>query len=294
MDRERLGRQSLYQHNQQDRFPARNAASDLCRAAAFVATLAKTTASVAAQLAVKLPPLALGQRLAAARSCIGRGSVRFTTSFGLEDQAITHAITTNALDVDIVTIDTGRLFPETYDVWAQTEQRYGIRIQAVMPNRDRVEAFVGEHGINGFRASLQNRQTCCAIRKSEPLRRALVGAAAWITGLRAEQSQHRSNTPLAEIDEQHGLVKINPLADWSGQDVARYIADNRIPYNVLHDRGFSSIGCAPCTRAVRVGEPERAGRWWWEADQKKECGLHLRPAAAPQTAPSMTPERELA
>jgi phosphoadenosine phosphosulfate reductase len=222
------------------------------------------------------------------------GRVRFTTSFGLEDQAITHAIAANALEIEIVTIDTGRLFAETYDVWAQTEERYGIRIAAVIPDHDRLEVFVGERGINGFRRSLQNRQACCAIRKSEPLRRALVGASAWITGLRAEQSQHRRHTPLAEFDEQHGLIKINPLADWIARDVARYIADNRIPYNVLHDRGFPSIGCAPCTRAVRVGEPERAGRWWWEEDQKKECGLHLRPSATPETGPSMTPERELA
>jgi phosphoadenosine phosphosulfate reductase len=259
-----------------------------------VSKLARTPASVAAQLAGQLAPLALALRLAAVRSCIGRGSVRFTTSFGLEDQAITHAIATGALDVDIVTIDTGRLFPETYDVWAQTEERYGIRIRVVTPNRYRVEAFVGEHGINGFRASLQNRQTCCAIRKSEPLRRALAGADAWITGLRAEQSQHRRSTPLAEVDEQHGLIKINPLADWSGQDLARYVADNGIPYNILHDRGFPSIGCAPCTRAVRVGEPERAGRWWWEEDQKKECGLHLRPVATAQAASSILPEREFA
>ncbi|MEA2759664.1 MAG: phosphoadenosine phosphosulfate reductase [Methylobacteriaceae bacterium] len=220
------------------------------------------------------------------------GRVRFTTSFGLEDQAITHAIAANALAIEIVTIDTGRLFAETYDVWAQTEERYGIRIAAVIPDRDRLEVLVGEHGINGFRTSLRNRQACCAVRKSEPLRRALVGASAWITGLRAEQSQHRRHTPLAEFDEQHGLIKINPLADWIARDVARYVADNRIPYNVLHDRGFPSIGCAPCTRAVRVGEPERAGRWWWEEDQKKECGLHLRPSATPETGPSMTPERE--
>jgi phosphoadenosine phosphosulfate reductase len=222
------------------------------------------------------------------------GRVRFTTSFGLEDQAITHAIAANAIEIEIVTIDTGRLFAETYDVWAETKKRYGIRITAVIPDHDRLEVFVGEHGINGFRTSLQNRQTCCAIRKSEPLRRALVGASAWITGLRAGQSRHRRATPLAEFDEQHGLIKINPLADWIARDVARYVADNRIPYNVLHDRGFPSIGCAPCTRAVRVGESERAGRWWWEEDQKKECGLHLRPIATPEIGPSITPERELA
>ena len=259
-----------------------------------MATPAKASVAIAAQLAVQLSPLVLADRLAAARSCTKRGNVRFTTSFGVEDQAITHAIATNKLDIDIVTIDTGRLFPETYDVWAQTEERYGIRIPAVTPNRDRVEAFVREYGINGFRASLQNRQTCCAIRKSEPLRRALAGADAWITGLRAEQSQNRRGTPLAEFDEQHDLIKINPLADWNGRDVARYVANNRIPYNVLHDRGFPSIGCAPCTRAVRAGEPERAGRWWWEEDQKKECGLHLRPVAAAQAASSITPEREFA
>jgi phosphoadenosine phosphosulfate reductase len=259
-----------------------------------VATPAKASVAIAAQLAVQLSPLVLADRLAAARSCTKRGSVRFTTSFGVEDQAITHAIATNKLDIDIVTIDTGRLFPETYDVWAQTEERYGIRIPAVTPNRDRVEAFVREYGINGFRASLQNRQTCCAIRKSEPLRRALTGADAWITGLRAEQSPNRRGTPLAEFDEQHDLIKINPLADWNGRDVARYVANNRIPYNVLHDRGFPSIGCAPCTRAVRAGEPERAGRWWWEEDQKKECGLHLRPVATAQAASSITPEREFA
>jgi phosphoadenosine phosphosulfate reductase len=270
------------------------AASDLYRTAASVATPAKASVAIAAQLAVQLSPLVLADRLAAARSCTKRGNVRFTTSFGVEDQAITHAIATNKLDIDIVTIDTGRLFPETYDVWAQTEERYGIRIPAVTPNRDRVEAFVREYGINGFRASLQNRQTCCAIRKSEPLRRALAGADAWITGLRAEQSQNRRGTPLAEFDEQHDLIKINPLADWNGRDVARYVANNRIPYNVLHDRGFPSIGCAPCTRAVRAGEPERAGRWWWEEDQKKECGLHLRPVAAAQAASSITPEREFA
>jgi phosphoadenosine phosphosulfate reductase len=252
-----------------------------------------TLANAAAEIAAQLAPLTLPKRLVAASSSVN-GRVRFTTSFGLEDQAITHAIAANASDIDIVTIDTGRLFPETYDVWAETEKRYGIRIAAVTPDRDRLEPFVREYGINSFRASVQNRQTCCAIRKSEPLGRALAGASAWISGLRAEQSQHRRGTPLAEFDEQHDLIKINPLADWSASDVAGYVADNRIPYNVLHDRGFPSIGCAPCTRAVRVDEPERAGRWWWEEDQKKECGLHLRPVTPPQTVSSVAPEREFA
>jgi phosphoadenosine phosphosulfate reductase len=257
--------------------------------AVVVITLAKTTAVIAARLV----PVALPERLIVASSSVN-GRVRFTTSFGLEDQAITHALAANAIGIDVVTIDTGRLFPETYDVWAETEQRYDIRIEAVTPDRDQLESFVRRHGINGFRASLQNRQTCCAIRKSGPLRRALAGASAWITGLRAEQSQHRRATPLAEVDEQHGLIKINPLADWSARDVAQYVADNRVPYNVLHDRGFPSIGCAPCTRAVRVGEPERSGRWWWEEDEKKECGLHLNSAAPLQTSASITAEREFA
>jgi phosphoadenosine phosphosulfate reductase len=255
--------------------------------------IALTLTNTVAEIAAQLTPFNLRDRLVAASRAVN-GRIRLTTSFGLEDQAITHAIAANALDIDIVTIDTGRLFPETYDVWMETEQRYGIRIEAVTPDHDHLEAFIREHGINGFRTSVQSRQTCCAVRKSEPLRRALAGASAWITGLRGEQSQHRRATPLAEFDEQHGLIKVNPLADWSARDVTRYVADNRIPYNVLHDRGFPSIGCAPCTRAVRVGEPERAGRWWWEEDQKKECGLHLRPIVPPQADSSIIPQREFA
>jgi phosphoadenosine phosphosulfate reductase len=234
----------------------------------------------AKRLAAELQPLLLAERLHAARTFIGRGSILLTTSFGLEDQAITHAICAHAIDIEVVTLDTGRLFPETYDVWAETETRYSARIRCVKPERDRLrdrlEKFVSVHGINGFRTSLANRQHCCAIRKSEPLRRALAGARGWVTGLRAEQSHNRQDTSLVEFDKIHGLIKLNPLADWKAAEVARYIADNLVPYNVLHDRGFPSIGCAPCTRAVRVGEPERAGRWWWEEDQKKECGLHLR------------------
>ncbi|GAC1338472.1 MAG: phosphoadenylyl-sulfate reductase [Beijerinckiaceae bacterium] len=232
---------------------------------------------LAERLAAELQPLSLAERLRTTLAFVGHGPVRLTTSFGLEDQAITHAICSNAFDIELVTLDTGRLFPETYDVWAETEERYSLHIRCVTPDRDQLETFVTEQGINGFRASLANRQHCCAIRKSEPLRRTLAGANGWITGLRAEQSRNRQGTLLAELDELHGVIKVNPLADWKAADVARYIADNRVPYNVLHDRGFSSIGCAPCTRAIRVGEPERAGRWWWEEDQKKECGLHLRP-----------------
>ena len=222
----------------------------------------------------------LDARLAKIRSGIA-GRIVFTTSFGLEDQAVAHAIFTGGHDIDVVTLDTGRLFPETYDVWAATEQRYQRRIVAYAPETDAVEHLVVAQGINGFRHSVEARQACCGVRKVAPLRRALAGAAAWITGLRAEQSANRADVGFAEFDPAHGLVKVNPLADWMRRDVERFVADNAVPYNVLHDRGFPSIGCAPCTRAVRVGEPERAGRWWWEAEAKKECGLHLRPATDP-------------
>jgi phosphoadenosine phosphosulfate reductase len=180
---------------------------------------------------------------------------------------------------EIVTLDTGRLFPETYDVWAETEAAYGIRIRAYAPERRAEEAFVAAEGINGFRHSVAARQACCGFRKVEPLGRALEGAAAWITGLRAGQSANRADTPLAEADLDRGLIKVNPLADWSRAAVDAFVRTNFIPYNVLHDRGFPSIGCAPCTRAVRIGEDERAGRWWWEQESKKECGLHLHGTA---------------
>ena len=214
------------------------------------------------------------------------GRLVFTTSFGLEDQAITHAIFAAGVDsrIEFVTLDTGRLFPETYDLWARTEERYGRRIAAVVPGQTRLEALVAEQGINGFRRSVEARLACCSVRKVEPLRRALDGASAWITGLRAEQSLNRARVAVVESDKKHGLLKVNPLADWTRPDLHRYVADNDIPYNPLHDRGYPSIGCAPCTRAVRVGEPERAGRWWWEQETKKECGLHLRSPASQEHA----------
>jgi phosphoadenosine phosphosulfate reductase len=245
------------------------------------------TLGPAAALAAALASLEgtnLTWRLAAA-SCLVEGRLVFTTSFGLEDQAITHAICeADDLDlpVEIITLDTGRLFPETYDLWSLTEERYGRRIRAFAPDHDSLEALTAVQGINGFRHSVEARKACCRVRKVEPLGRALAGVAAWITGLRAEQSPDRAGVPLAVFDDTHGLLKINPLADWSRADLVRYVSDHDVPYNPLHDRGFPSIGCAPCTRAVRLGEPERAGRWWWEEEAKKECGLHLKlvPAAA--------------
>jgi phosphoadenosine phosphosulfate reductase len=239
--------------------------------------------ATAQRLAAGFAALDLNARLAA----VGReiaGPLVFTTSFGLEDQAIAHAIFTQGLPIDVVTLDTGRLFAQTYEVWSTTEARYGRRIRALYPERGAVEAFVAQHGIDGFRSSIEARQACCGVRKVEPLGRALAGASGWITGMRAEQSWERATTPYAAVDAARRLIKVNPLVDWLRERVVVYVHVHAIPYNPLHDQGFLSIGCAPCTRAVRPGEGERAGRWWWEEDAKKECGLHVKPRATSQAA----------
>jgi len=223
------------------------------------------------------PRLDLAGRLATVRREIS-GRIVFTTSFGIEDQAIADAIFGQELEIDVVTLDTGRLFSETYELWAETERRYGRRVRAVYPDSEKLEALVARQGINGFRASIEARQACCGTRKVEPLRRALAGAAAWITGLRGDQSRARASVSFAAAEEDFRLIKVNPLSDWTRERVVAHVRDRAIPYNPLHDRGFLSIGCAPCTRAVAPGEPERAGRWWWEREEKKECGLHPDPA----------------
>lgn len=198
----------------------------------------------------------------------------FATSLAAEDQAITDMIMRNRLPIPVVTLDTGRLFPETYDVLAETERRYGIRIQVFTPEREQVEAMVAEQGINLFYESVENRKRCCRVRKLEPLRRALAPYRAWICGLRREQSVTRTGVRVAEDDRANGLVKINPLAEWTEQQVWGYLAARQVPYHPLHDRGYPSIGCACCTRAVKRTEDIRAGRWWWEQPEHKECGLH--------------------
>jgi phosphoadenosine phosphosulfate reductase len=203
-----------------------------------------------------------------------QGRIVFTTSFGIEDQAIAHGILAQDLEIEVVTLDTGRLFPETYQVWALTEHRYSRRIPALYPDREAVESLIARQGINGFYTSVEARRACCDVRKVEPLRRALVGATAWVAGLRADQSADRTSIGFAAIDSDHGLIKVNPLFDWTRARVLSFIRAYDVPYNSLHDRGFASIGCAPCTRAIGPGEPERAGRWWWEHEEKKECGLH--------------------
>jgi phosphoadenosine phosphosulfate reductase len=230
-------------------------------------------ATIAGGFVERFAALDLFERLAAIRAEVP-GRVVFTTSFGLEDQAIAHAIFAQALAIDVATLDTGRLFPETYDVWAQTERRYGVRVVAFAPEHHAVEALTAGQGIDGFRSSVEARLDCCAVRKVAPLARVLDGSAAWITGLRADQSADRAQVPPALFDEQRGLLKVNPLFDWTRERAREFVRAHDVPCNTLHERGFLSIGCAPCTRAVMPGEPERAGRWWWEQSQKKECGLH--------------------
>lgn len=203
------------------------------------------------------------------------GKIVFTTSLGIEDQALTHAIRTQDLDVEIATLDTGRLFPETYDVWAKTEETYGFRIKPYYPQAAAIEALVADQGINGFYYGLDMRKACCNVRKVEPLARSLAGAQGWIVGLRGDQSDHRSHLRYVEFDAARGLIKASPLLDFTRDDVVAFCEANDVPVNVLHEKGFISIGCAPCTRAIKPGEPERAGRWWWESEDKKECGLHV-------------------
>jgi phosphoadenosine phosphosulfate reductase len=242
--------------------------------------------ATAQQFLAAFPELDLPQRVAMARRDID-GRVVFTTSFGIEDQAIADAIFTQDLDIDIVTLDTGRLFPETYQLWGRTEHHYGRRIRALYSDRARLEALVAQQGVNGFRTSVEARHACCEVRKVESLCRALSGAAAWITGVRADQSRTRASAAFASIDPRYQLIKLSPLLDWTRDRVAAYVHNREIPINPLHNRGFLSIGCAPCTRAVLPGEPERAGRWWWEHEEKKECGLHPdHPALARQRSPA--------
>jgi phosphoadenosine phosphosulfate reductase len=203
--------------------------------------------------------------------------VCFSTSFSLEDQVIAHYLLANELPVSIFTLDTGRLFAETYSVWSQTNEKYQTSIRGYYPESKLLGAFVQEKGPNAFYASVENRKACCFIRKVEPLRRALSGQAVWITGLRSAHSPERKDLRLLEWDPANAVTKYNPLLDWTTEAVRAFVEEQDIPYNPLHDRGFVSIGCAPCTRAIRPGEDFRAGRWWWEENGRKECGLHAKP-----------------
>ncbi len=204
------------------------------------------------------------------------GKVVFSSSLGYEDQVITDFILKNKLDIEIFSLDTGRLFNETYMTLQKTNNRYDAKLKVYYPQTDSVEALMSTKGPLSFYESVENRKECCYIRKVEPLNRALKDAKIWITGIRAEQSGNRHDMPQLEWDEAHQLVKFHPIMRWTFEEVKNYVKSNGIPYNPLHDKGFVSIGCAPCTRAIQEGEDFRAGRWWWEDESKKECGLHAK------------------
>lgn len=205
-----------------------------------------------------------------------RGRLIFTTSFGIEDQVITHIIFSNNLDIKVVTLDTGRLFPETFEVLSQTIIKYKKKIDVYFPRYEAVEKMVSEKGPFSFYDSEENRKECCRLRKVVPLNKALEGMECWISGIRASQSANRSSMAGLEYDEEKCIYKFHPLFNWSLEDVESYIKENNIPYNSLHDKGYLSIGCEPCTRAVKKGEDFRSGRWWWENDGPKECGFHIK------------------
>lgn len=197
-----------------------------------------------------------------------------TSSFGAEDMVIIDMIHRKAPDIAVSTIDTGRLPAETYELMDSAREKYGINVATFFPDYSQVEKMVSRDGVNLFYRSSENRKLCCNIRKVQPLNRLLDGRKAWITGLRSDQTEFRKNSGMIEFDRSRNLVKINPLINWTSDDVWNYIRENNVPYNKLHDHGYPSIGCAPCTRAIMPGEDERAGRWWWETDLK-ECGLHV-------------------
>ncbi len=234
-------------------------------------------AALAAELDFRLRATAsLIERIALAAWAVD-GRVTFSTSLGIEDQAVLHGVAMSGAEIDVFTLETGRHFPETLDTLEASVLQLGVPIRIVAPEAAGLEHLVARDGINGFRASVDARKACCDVRKVQPLRRALAGAAGWMTGLRRGQSNGRADVPFASFDADFGLIKINPIADWSLADLEAYIATHAIPVNPLHAQGYPSIGCQPCTRAILPGEDIRAGRWWWENLDGKECGLHNRP-----------------
>jgi len=214
-------------------------------------------------------------RLLLERIATAYAPAALSSSLGAEDMVLTDLIAREGLPIEIFTLDTGRLHAETRDMLGRVQSHYGIALRVMQPEAQAVVEYVTTHGRNAFYGSVELRKRCCEIRKVEPLRRALAGKRAWITGLRRDQSAGRAGLRLAEFDAALHLAKFNPLAEWSGNDVWEYVRAHKVPVNPLHERGYPSIGCEPCTRAVAPGEDERAGRWWWEEEGKKECGLHL-------------------
>ena len=233
-------------------------------------------------LALEAEPMSASDVVRLAHGRFG-SKVALSSSFGAEDMVLIDMLMRVDPQARIVTLDTGRLPQETYNVMDAAREKYGARIEVFFPQAEAVQAMVGEHGLNLFYHSVEFRKMCCGVRKMEPLKRALAGLDAWITGLRREQSVTRTAVHKIGWDENNHLIKVNPLADWTHDDVWKYIRENNVPYNALHDRGYPSIGCGPCTRAVEPGEHERSGRWWWEHPETKECGLHVsQPAPAPE------------
>lgn len=208
--------------------------------------------------------------------------VCFASSLGAEDMVLTDLIDKYRLDIEMFSMDTGRLPQETYSLMQAVSERYSIPLKVYFPDNAAVENYVAQNGVNGFYGSIESRKACCLVRKVEPLRRALSGKVAWVTGLRRAQAVTRGNLEVSSFDADFGLQKYNPLLDWSHKDVWAYIRNNDVPYNKLHDEFYPSLGCAPCTRSVTPGEDIRAGRWWWEDPESKECGLHV--SKAPQVA----------
>ena len=231
----------------------------------LVPALAQQAQAMSAQDVIRLAVERFGKQVAA------------SSSFGAEDMVLIDMLMRVDRTARIVTLDTGRLPQETYTVIDATRERYGATIEVFFPQAEDVQAMVREHGMNLFYESVDLRKLCCGVRKMEPLKRALAGLDAWITGLRRDQSVTRTAVHTIEWDEGNRLIKVNPLVDWTHDDVWKYIREHNVPYNALHDRGYPSIGCGPCTRAVEPGEHERAGRWWWEHPETKECGLHVAP-----------------
>ena len=203
-----------------------------------------------------------------------KGKIGLASSLSIEDQTLTAMICEKDSSCRIFTLDTGRVFPETYSLISKTNDRYGIKLEVFFPSYEKVQAMVNTHGVNLFYESIELRKECCHVRKLEPLKRAFEGLDIWICGLRKEQSVTRSDNQIVEWDEGNGILKINPLINWTEGETWDYIKSNGVPYNVLHDKGFPSIGCQPCTRSVNAGEDVRAGRWWWENPEQRECGLH--------------------
>lgn len=227
-----------------------------------------------AALAVKIP----AARELLARIAAEWAPAAFASSLGAEDMVLTDLILQDGLDIEIFSLDTGRLPAETYDLMHAVHKHYGLKLKLYYPKSELVEEYTRSHGINAFYDSVELRKGCCFVRKVEPLQRALAGKKAWITGLRAQQAATRQGLPVQSYDEGNGLEKFNPLADWTEREVWAYIRSREVPYNALHDHFYPSIGCAPCTRAVSPGEDVRAGRWWWESPELKECGLHVKRA----------------